>query len=155
MPNQQISQLQINGTTYDIADATARDSISQLGQCYKYVYPGVKSCPNNNWVELTPGGISLSDGHYLFVIYCYSAGNATGHRHWKLDTSLPTGNQPTMGLSNDISAGSTNAIYTTYACVLHITEGTTWSLYGFQNSGGALNMGGEFIAIKLNGLINV
>ena len=28
MPNREISQLQINGITYDIADATARNNIS-------------------------------------------------------------------------------------------------------------------------------
>lgn len=131
-----ISQVQINGTTYEIADATARD----MNIYFTVEYPGTVSVPSGTTTKLITSQ-EFDPGDYLFNVNCYAASNNVGARRWQITIVDSAPSSPTMNESLYIPVSSTAAaIYTNFISIQSRTDPFTIYGWGTQNSGAALNM---------------
>lgn len=103
------------------------------------------SVANSSWVELTH--ITLSAGHWLVLVGGYAASNNTGRRlfHLTSASSVTTGRLLTAAMAP--SPGG--AFFTIIPYLVNPTANTTYNIFGWQNSGGNLNMSALVRAIHI------
>ena len=103
------------------------------------------SVATSSWTQLT--SFSLAAGKWLLIIGCYAAGNSTGYRRWALGTTTPSSGERMNWLT--LAAPGNVAAYGSLVCYLNPSSTTTEKVYGYQNSGGALNMSAYVRAIRI------
>ena len=104
------------------------------------------SVANSSWVKLTQ--ITLTEGHWLVLVGGYAASNSTGRRGFHLaSTSSVT---TSRFLSVIMAPPSGSALYTVIPYMVKPTANTTYNIFGYQNSGGNLNMSALVRAIHIH-----
>lgn len=91
---------------------------------------------------------TLAKGRWLLIIGCYAANNSTGYRSWTLSSASSIDAQ---SFGHTLGMGAADAaIYSTLTQFVEPSSSTTYRIFGWQNSGGALNMRSTVRAIKLS-----
>ena len=104
------------------------------------------SVANSSWVKLTQ--ITLTAGHWLVLVGGYAASNSTGRRGFHLaSTSSVT---TSRFLSVIMAPPSGAALHTVIPYMVKPTANTTYNIFGYQNSGGNLNMSALVRAIHIH-----
>lgn len=104
------------------------------------------SVANSSWVKLTQ--ITLTAGHWLVLVGGYAASNSTGRRGFHLaSTSSVT---TSRFLSVIMAPPSGVALHTVIPYMVKPTANTTYNIFGYQNSGGNLNMSALVRAIHIH-----
>lgn len=103
------------------------------------------SVPHNAYTILQ--SVTLDPGIYLVVIGCYAANNSTGYRGWTWSSASSISAQ---SFGHTLGMGAANvAIYNTLTQLQDVTTRTTYHVFGWQNSGGALNMRSTVAYVKI------
>lgn len=103
------------------------------------------SVANSSWAKLTQ--ITLTAGHWLILVGGTAASNNTGRRGFHLSSasSVTTGRLLTTLMAPPSGA----ALYTVIPYLVKPTADTTYNIFGWQNSGGNLNMSALVRAVHL------
>ena len=103
------------------------------------------SVANSSWAKLTQ--VTLSAGHWLVLVAGYAASNSTGRRGFHLSSASSV--TAARFLSALMAPPSGAALYTVIPYLVNPTASTTYNIFGYQNSGGNLNMSALVRAIHL------
>lgn len=137
-----ISQIQINGTTYEIADATARESISQLNISRESVLGDTISVAQNAVTKLLT--ISLEPGLTLLTWSWYVVATSVEQNiqfAWTSTDNLSSITQTLGGNTIQTNVGDFNsAKYHLESCSVWTPSATSYFLYGTHGGTGTLNM---------------
>ena len=118
-----------------------------FGTHYAPTMGASKSVNNSAWTQLH--SFKLAAGKWLILAYLYAAAHTTGYRAWTLTTSSTAPSAVSLyGNSLTIPGGNT-AIYAAFPMFVEPAAETTYYAWGYQNSGGALNMRANLTAIRL------
>lgn len=103
------------------------------------------SVADSSWAKLTQ--VTLTAGHWLILVGGYAASNNTGRRlfHLTSASSVTTGRLLTAAMAP--SPGG--AFFTIIPYLVNPTANTTYNIFGWQNSGGNLNMSALVRAIHI------
>lgn len=132
-----ISQLSLNGTVHDIADATARDAIAEIGTFTEDSISASTSVPTATYRAMA--SVSHGVGTYLVTTSAAFAQNTTGIRI-AIVTASASSNTVVSDLATD-TAVPLNGYWTrlSHTFVIKATSSGSWHLKVYQNSGGDLN----------------
>lgn len=93
--------------------------------------------------------ISLEAGTWLIVVGCYSA-SGTGSRVWAFSNATSMSGVPGRGNTVQVYAATANSLYLPLIWTVSPSATTTYYVYGWQNTGSALNMSAYVIARKMS-----
>lgn len=103
------------------------------------------SVANSSWAKLTQ--VTLTAGHWLILVGGYAASNSTGRRGFHLSSASSA--TASRFLTTLMAPPSGAALYTVIPYLVNPTASTTYNIFGYQNSGGNLNMSALVRAIHI------
>lgn len=103
------------------------------------------SVANSSWAKLTQ--VTLTAGCWLVLVAGYAASSNTGRRGFHLSSASSV--TAARFLSAFMAPPSGTALYTVIPYLVNPTASTTYNIFGYQNSGGNLNMSALVCAIHI------
>ena len=103
------------------------------------------SVANSSWAKLTQ--VTLTAGHWLVLVGGYAASNNTGRRGFQLTSASSV--TASRFLTALMAPPSGAALYTVIPYLVNPTASTTYNIFGYQNSGGNLNMSALVRAVHI------
>lgn len=105
------------------------------------------SVATSAWKQIA--SFSVAAGDWLVIVGCYSASNSTGRRGWYLGTESSASDVSLNRLNSIVMSATSGTCYATIVNRVSVSSTTTYRVWGWQNSGSALNMSAYIRRIKI------